>query len=94
MSRPLAVDDALPAPQPASGEVAALHGMASARRWWRRFARNRGAVFGLAVFLAVVVMALFANVLAPYDPIAQGVGPANEGPTWSHWARTASGATC
>ena len=50
----------------------------------------RSAVFGLAVFLAVVVMALFADVLAPYDPVAQGVGPANEAPTWAHWAGTDS----
>jgi ABC-type dipeptide/oligopeptide/nickel transport system permease subunit len=47
-------------------------------------------VFGLAVFLAVVVMAVFANALAPYDPLAQGVGPANQGPTWQHWAGTDS----
>ena len=42
------------------------------------------------MFLAIVLMALFAPVLAPYDPLAQGVGPANEGPTWAHWAGTDS----
>jgi ABC-type dipeptide/oligopeptide/nickel transport system permease subunit len=86
MSRPLAVGDAIPAP----GEAAEARGMAGVRRWWRRFARNRGAVFGLGVFLAVVAMAVFANALAPYDPLAQGVGPANQGPTWQHWAGTDS----
>jgi peptide/nickel transport system permease protein len=90
MARPLTVDDALPAPEPSSGEALEARGPSSARRWWRRFARNRGAVFGLAVFLAVVGMAIFANVLAPYDPLVQGVGPANQGPTWSHWAGTDS----
>ena len=35
-------------------------------------------------------MAVFAPVLAPYDPLAQGVGPANQGPTWAHWAGTDS----
>ena len=35
-------------------------------RWWRRFARNPGALFGLAVFLAIVAMAVLAPVLAPY----------------------------
>ena len=90
MARPLTVDDALPAPDPAAREIADARGPSSTRRWWRRFARNRGAVFGLAVFLAVVVMAIFANALAPYDPLAQGVGPANQGPTWSHWAGTDS----
>jgi ABC-type dipeptide/oligopeptide/nickel transport system permease subunit len=58
------------------------------RRWWRRFARNRGAVFGLAVFLAMLAMAVFADGLAPYDPVAQGVGPALEGPSARHWAGT------
>ncbi len=58
------------------------------RRWWRRFARNRGAVFGLAVFLAMVAMAIFADGLAPYDPVAQGVGRALEGPSVRHWAGT------
>jgi peptide/nickel transport system permease protein len=89
MAQPLPVQDlALPAPPPAP--VASVRGMSRATRWWRRFARNRGAVFGLAVFVAIVLMAVFAGVLAPYDPLAQGVGPANEGPTWSHWAGTDS----
>jgi ABC-type dipeptide/oligopeptide/nickel transport system permease subunit len=35
-------------------------------------------------------MALFADVLAPFDPLAQGVGPANAVPTWTHWAGTDS----
>jgi ABC-type dipeptide/oligopeptide/nickel transport system permease subunit len=59
-------------------------------RWWRRFVRNRGAVFGLGVFLLVVLMAVFADVLAPYDPLAQGVGPALQGPSARHWAGTDS----
>ena len=86
MARPL---DAEILPAQAPGATAAA-GAGSVRRWWRRFARNRGAVFGLAVFLAIVVMALFADVLAPHDPAAQGVGPANEAPSWEHWAGTDS----
>ena len=87
MARPLDVE-ALPAQAPVAATAAPSVG--TARRWWRRFARNRGAVFGLGVFLAVVVMALFADVLAPYDPVAQGVGPANEAPSRAHWAGTDS----
>jgi ABC-type dipeptide/oligopeptide/nickel transport system permease subunit len=91
MAQPLDADGlALPASAPAAGATAEADGLHRARRWWRRFARNRGAVFGLAVFLAIVFMALFAPVLAPYDPLAQGVGPANQGPTWAHWAGTDS----
>jgi ABC-type dipeptide/oligopeptide/nickel transport system permease subunit len=87
MARPLDVE-ILPGRAP--GTAGATAGAGAARRWWRRFARNRGAVFGLAVFLGVVVMALFAGALAPYDPLLQGVGPANEGPSWAHWAGTDS----
>jgi ABC-type dipeptide/oligopeptide/nickel transport system permease subunit len=91
MAQPLDADGlALPASAPAAGATAEADGLHRARRWWRRFARNRGAVFGLAVFLAIVFMALFAPMLAPYDPLAQGVGPANQGPTWAHWAGTDS----
>ncbi len=87
MAQPLDVE-ALPAQAPAVGVATPVVG--SARRWWRRFAKNRGAVFGLAVFLAIVVMAVFAGALAPYDPLAQGVGRANEAPSRAHWAGTDS----
>lgn len=78
----------LPAPTPLGVSTAGR--LVAVRRWWRRFARNRGAVFGLAVFVAIVLMALFAEILAPFDPLAQGVGPANAVPTWTHWAGTDS----
>jgi ABC-type dipeptide/oligopeptide/nickel transport system permease subunit len=80
---------ALPVPG-STVDVPATRGLASVRRWWRRFARNRGAVFGLAVFVAILLMAVFADVLAPFDPLVQGVGPANAAPSWSHWAGTDS----
>ncbi|MCA9838840.1 MAG: ABC transporter permease [Trueperaceae bacterium] len=50
-------------------------------RAWRRFTANRMAVAGLVVVILLVLMAIFANVLAPYDPINEifrgkrGVGP-------------------
>jgi ABC-type dipeptide/oligopeptide/nickel transport system permease subunit len=91
MARPLDLESL---PGPASATVpdrgAGDRGLEGARRWWRRFARNRGAVFGLGVFLAIVLMALFADALAPHDPLAQGVGPANAAPSWTHWAGTDS----
>jgi len=79
---------ALGAPPPPAAAPAARGG--GARRWWRRFARSKGAVFGLAVFLGIVVMAGFAEMLAPYDPLAQGVGKSLDGPSWAHWAGTDS----
>jgi ABC-type dipeptide/oligopeptide/nickel transport system permease subunit len=35
-------------------------------------------------------MSVFAPALAPYDPLAQGVGPALEAPSLAHWAGTDS----
>jgi ABC-type dipeptide/oligopeptide/nickel transport system permease subunit len=61
-----------------------------AARWWRRFARSGGAVFGFGALLVLVGTALFADALAPYDPLAQGVGPPLAGPSLAHWAGTDS----
>lgn len=38
---------------------------------WRRFRRNRAAVLGLILFVAVVLMALLADVIAPGDPLSR-----------------------
>ena len=92
MTQPLGADGLI-LPSPGAGlpvAAARVAARAGARLWWRRFARNRGAVFGLGIFLAIVAMAVFADVLAPYDPLAQGVGPALQGPSLAHWAGTDS----
>ena len=38
---------------------------------WRDFRRNRGAMIGLAVIVALVLCALLADVIAPYSPREQ-----------------------
>lgn len=38
---------------------------------WRRFRRNRAALLGLFLFIAVLLMALLADVIAPGDPLAR-----------------------
>lgn len=38
---------------------------------WRDFRRNRGAVIGLVVIVALVLCAVFADVIAPYSPKEQ-----------------------
>jgi ABC-type dipeptide/oligopeptide/nickel transport system permease subunit len=86
MARQLGLDEGFP--RATTVESAAPAG--GLRRWWRRFARNRGAVFGLAVLAVIVLMSVFAPVLAPYDPIAQGVGPPLQRPSIEHWAGTDS----
>lgn len=37
---------------------------------WRRFRRNKLAVFGMIIALALVLVAVFAELIAPYDPTA------------------------
>jgi peptide/nickel transport system permease protein len=59
-------------------------------RLWRRFRRNKGAVFGLGVFVAIVVMALGADFIAPYDPLEQNYARIMEGPSVDHWLGTDS----
>ena len=39
--------------------------------FWKRFAKDKVALFGLAVIVVVVLAALLAPMLAPYDPSEQ-----------------------
>ncbi len=41
------------------------------RAFWYSFRENRGAVIGAIVVGFVIICAVFANVLAPYDPLEQ-----------------------
>jgi len=41
------------------------------RDFWAAFRENRGAVFGLAIVLAVALIAIFADLIAPHSPIEQ-----------------------
>ncbi len=41
------------------------------REFWRYFRENRGAVIGLSVFVFFVMLALFADYIAPYSPSQQ-----------------------
>ena len=39
--------------------------------FWRSFRENRGAVIGLTVVVAIALVAIFADFIAPHDPIEQ-----------------------
>jgi dipeptide transport system permease protein len=41
------------------------------REFWSSFAENRGAVAGLATIVIVALVAIFADLIAPYSPIVQ-----------------------
>lgn len=55
------------------------------REWVRvmtRLVRRRTALFGLIVVLAVLVAAVFAPLVSPFDPLAQDIGQRLKEPGW------------
>lgn len=54
------------------------------RRVLQSLARHEAALVGLAVMVGIVIVSLFAPVLAPYDPIEQFVGQPLQGPSAAH----------
>ncbi|MCI0547736.1 MAG: ABC transporter permease [Candidatus Rokubacteria bacterium] len=72
---------------PATAETVALPApRAVAEREWLklfgRLVRRRTALFGLFVVLVVVVAAVFAPVLSPFDPLEQDIGQRLRPPGW------------
>jgi peptide/nickel transport system permease protein len=71
----------------------ALTGVAlPAARWrvLRRLLHNRAAVASLIVLGVIVVLAILAPVLAPYDPNKQHLIARNQGPSATYWLGTDS----
>ncbi len=52
---------------------------------WRRFARYRPALFGLGFILLLVICAVFAAWIAPYDPDAVNTKLRGAPPSAEHW---------
>jgi peptide/nickel transport system permease protein len=59
-----------------------------ARRALRRLLRRRGAIFGLAVIVIFVLLAVLAPWVTPYDPIAQSWMTVRKAPSSAHWFGT------
>jgi peptide/nickel transport system permease protein len=72
-TRPVAATDELESP---------------ARRALHRLLRRKGAVVGLVVIAMFIVLALFASVIAPYDPIATSWTMVRKPPSALHWFGT------
>ena len=51
--------------------------------FWRDFRRNSGAVFGLTLILVMVFIAIFADMIAPYDPAEQFRDAFLRPPAWA-----------
>lgn len=56
--------------------------------FWRTFARNRLAVIGGAVVAVLVVLAVLAPALAPWDPAKHDTSIVLAAPSWQHWMGT------
>jgi peptide/nickel transport system permease protein len=55
---------------------------------WRRFSANRLALFGLAIIIALLFMAAFADLLAPYSPYQGDLRAGLRPPDAEHWFGT------
>lgn len=51
------------------------------QRAWRTFARNQSAIAGLILVVLIILVAVFAPVLAPHNPLTQSVTNRLEGPS-------------
>jgi dipeptide transport system permease protein len=54
-----------------------------ARAFWDAFRENRGAVAGLTVVVVVVLLAIFADLIAPYPPNEQFRDAVRVAPAWA-----------
>jgi peptide/nickel transport system permease protein len=69
--------------------IADAHELESpARRALRRLFKRRGAVVGMVVIATFIVLALFAPLLVPYDPVATSWTLVRKAPSPLHWFGT------
>ncbi len=73
MTEPYAPADVRP-----SGRMALL------REFWSYFSENRGAVMGLFFFIAIIIIAIFADFIAPHAPNQQFRDALLQPPFWQH----------
>lgn len=55
------------------------------KRAWRTFSRNRSALVGLVLVILLVLIAIFAPLIAPYNPLSQSTINRLQGPSSEHW---------
>src|SRR5476649_2439018 len=59
-----------------------------AARAWRRLKHRKGAMVALVVVVLFVAIALFAPLIAPFNPTATSFATVRKAPTWIHWFGT------
>jgi dipeptide transport system permease protein len=81
--------DPVKTPNPAKTAAAPSVTARQLREFWHYFSENSGAVAGLVVIVLIVLMAVFADLLAPYSPIEQYRDHLLQPPAWQEggtWA--------
>jgi peptide/nickel transport system permease protein len=81
------VDDAgsgFPGAEAASVALGTVRPQSQFRDIRRRFFRNKLAVLGLVLIGLLVLVAVFAPLIAPYDPLKQDLANTTAGPTGKH----------
>ena len=53
------------------------------REFWNYFSQNRGAIIGLVVVAVLIMLAVFADIIAPHSPIEQYRDATLVPPAWS-----------
>src|SRR5215467_15592016 len=72
-----------------SGALAAGFGEESpGARAWRRLLRRKSALLGLMIIVVLVLVALLAPLIAPYDPVQQSWTAIRKPPSAQHWFGT------
>ena len=59
-----------------------------ARRAWRRLKARKSALVALFVIIALILIAIFAPLIAPYDPTKQSWSAVRKAPSLAHWFGT------
>ena len=58
------------------------------RRAWRRLKQRKSALIALFVIIALILIAIFAPFIAPYDPTKQSWSAVRKAPSLAHWFGT------
>jgi ABC-type dipeptide/oligopeptide/nickel transport system permease subunit len=56
--------------------------------FWKQFRRNRAAMAGLIILLALIIVAIFAPWIAPYNYTESNLPVSLKPPSFSHWLGT------
>lgn len=60
----------------------------SSQKAWQSFFKNRLAVVGLVLLSVLILIALSASLISPYDPIKLDLEALTQAPSWKHWFGT------